>query len=135
MSNDRPLHQRRAGLIALALGLLVGLGSLVPRGWFLCLHDDGAVALADQAHASAQDAHHCIDDGCGHDDTGCLDLAVALVLDDQPWAIAQLLVLPPAPLLLLLPSFDRVVLGRRSGRAGVPAPSPPGQVLTIRLQV
>jgi hypothetical protein len=101
-----PILRRSVGLIALALAVAVLLGSLCPRGWFVCLHQQ-TVALTDAGHAT--DGHGCVvDDGCGETDCcpgadGCLDLAISLVLDDLGAVAPVQVSLPVAPVIASLP--------------------------------
>lgn len=87
------------------LALAVLMGSLCPRGWFVCVHED-AVALADAGHAA--DDGLCGEDDCCPDD-GCLDLAISLVLDDQAAVAPVVLALPPAALVEVLPDARHAV--------------------------
>lgn len=99
MSALHPLLRRTAGLLALGLALVVLLGSLCPRGWFVCLHGQ-SVALADTGHAA--DDGTCGEEDCCPDD-GCLDLAISLVLDDQAAGAPVVVSLPSAVVVELLP--------------------------------
>ena len=100
MSAVRHLLRRSAGVLALVLAVAVLLGSLCPRGWFVCVHED-AVELVDGQHADAAD---CRDHACCHED-GCLDLAVSLVLDDQAVALPSWAALPAGDILAELPDL------------------------------
>ena len=114
------------------------MGSLCPRGWFVCLHDE-AMVLVDGHHA---DGH----DGCGEKDccpirgvagAGCLDLALSLVLDDQTVALPTWAALPAGPVIASLPDLTAAAAnGSTPVRASIldgPPPSP--FVAHIRLLV
>lgn len=74
------------GLLALGLAFALVMGSLCPRGWFVCVHPD-QLELVDEQHADGASpctvAACCTADRCAEDSTGCLDFAVSLLLDDQ----------------------------------------------------
>jgi hypothetical protein len=84
MSVFHQLLRRASGLFALGLALALVMGSLCPRGWFICVQP-GQVELVDVQHADGADAcgdSDCCADGIDVGD-GCLDFAVSLVFDDQ----------------------------------------------------
>lgn len=84
MSAFHHLLRRASGLFALGLALAVLMGSLCPRGWFVCVHP-GQFELVDVQHAEGADV--CGESDCcadaGEAGDGCLDFAVSLVFDDQ----------------------------------------------------
>jgi len=132
MSAVRHLLRRCTRAIALVLALGVLLGSLCPRGWFVCVHEHGVV-LVDGAHA--QDQADCNDDDCCPADAagadGCLDLALSLVLDDQITPMPVRDVLPAGVVWATLPDLKvaaqsvRLPLGAWFGtKLGEPPPSP-----------
>lgn len=142
MSALHHLLRRSAGALALVLAFAVLIGSLCPRGWFICVHDE-AFVLVDGHHANADDAA-CGDDGCPADgcpstpteDTGCLDLALSFVLDDQTVALPVRGVLPSGPVLASLPDLTAAavtVCVPSRDLVGGPPPSP--FVIHIRLLV
>lgn len=158
MSALHHLLRRSTGAVALVLALAVLLGSVCPRGWFLCVHDE-TFALVDAHHANGSGPADCDHDdecpsgcperdgcpaggGCPGDDgcpdgAGCLDLAVSFVLDDQTNAALVWGTLPSGPLIAHLPDLDAAAALRCGspppGLAGGPPPSP--FVSLIRLQV
>lgn len=116
MSALHHLLRRSAGAMALVLAFAVLLGSLCPRGWFVCVHDE-AFVLVDGHHANADDAacgeHGCPADGCpaappapADDHDGCLDLALSFVFDDQSVALPVREELPSGPVLSCLPDLS-----------------------------
>lgn len=152
MSALHHLLRRSTGALALVLAFAVLLGSVCPRGWFLCVHD-GALALVDGHHANGSDAAGCDEDddcpsgcpegeGCPEGDdcaegAGCLDMAVSFVLDDQTNATLIWGTLPSGPLIARLPDLNAAAALRTGSPphelAGGPPPSP--FVSHIRLQV
>ena len=126
MSVLHHLLRRRIGAIALVLACAVLVGSLCPRGWFVCVHEHGVV-LVDAAHAQEHGA--CADADCcpADDDAGCLDLALSLVLDDQTNALPGWDVLPPGAVLATLPDLNAAAQSKWLAFAatlGEPPPSP-----------
>jgi hypothetical protein len=104
MSTLHHLLRRCTGAIALVLACAVLVGSLCPRGWFVCVHEHDLV-LVGGAHV--QEQGDCPDADCcpADDDTGCLDLALSLVLDDQTTALPVWGVLPPGVVFATLPDL------------------------------
>lgn len=126
-----PLLRRSAGLIALVLAFAVLVGSLCPRGWFVCMHED-TVALTGAGHAADQGG--CDDDCCPED--GCLDLAISLVLDDQTAAANVPVALPVAPVVEFLPDARRGVAVLELPRHTLPGDPPlPDLIRHVRLLV
>lgn len=126
MSSLHHLLRRCAGAIALVLACAVVVGSLCPRGWFVCVHEHDVV-LVDGTHAQDQgdcaDADCCPAEGAG----GCLDLALSLVLDDQTTALPVWGVLPPGSVLATLPDLNAAAQSKWLAFAatlGEPPPSP-----------
>lgn len=113
MSALHHLLRRSAGALALVLAFAVLLGSLCPRGWFVCVHDE-AFVLVDGHHANADDSacgghDGCLADGCPSvpgEENGCLDLALSFVLDDQTVAVPVWSVMPRGPVLASLPDLN-----------------------------
>lgn len=127
-----PLLRRCAGLIALGLAFAVLVGSLCPRGWFVCVHED-SVALTGAGHAADQGA--CDEDDCCPED-GCLDLAISLVLDDQTAVATAPVALPVAPLVEFLPDARRGVAVLELPRHTLPGDPPlPALIRHVRLLV
>ncbi len=128
------VHQLRhsAGLIAVALACAVLIGSLCPRGWFVCVHAE-SVALTGAGHAAEHgscDSAAC----CTEDD--CLDFAISLVLDDQVASIQAHVSLPLAPLVEILPDTRRGVGSLESPRHMPPDDPPlPALIRHVRLLV
>ncbi len=140
-------------VFALGLALALVLGSLCPRGWFICVHP-GQIALVDEQHAAG--AGECAEHTCCVDGktetkaetkaerktetpTGCLDYAVSLVFDDQLMVPSLTLTHLTGGMMAALPglsdtSNDTV---RRFGAAAEPDHSPPGTIFLrhIRLLV
>lgn len=142
MSALHHLLHRSAGALALVLAFAVLLGSLCPRGWFVCVHDE-AFVLVDGHHANADDAA-CGDEGCPADgcpsapaeDNGCLDLALSFVFDDQTVAVPVWGVMPRGPVLASLPDLSAAAIAvcvPSCDLVGGPPPSP--FVTHIRLLV
>ncbi len=132
MSALHHLLRRSAGALALVLAFAVLLGSLCPRGWFVCVHEHDMV-LVDGAHA--QDQAGCNDDDCCPADAagadGCLDLALSLVLDDQIKPLPVRDVLPAGVVWATLPDLTAAAQSvwlppdaRMGARLGEPPPSP-----------
>jgi hypothetical protein len=143
MSALHHLLQRSAGATALMLALAVLMGSLCPRGWFVCVHDE-TMALVDGNHAV--DGHHADgQDGCGERDccpTGgapgadCLDLALSLVLDDQTIVSPVWTALPAGTVLASLPDLTAAASrGSVPLRALIGGPPPSPFTTHIRLLV
>lgn len=132
MSALHLLLRRTAGLIALGLALAVLVGSLCPRGWFVCVHED-AVTLADAGHAADDGA--CGEDDCCPED-GCLDLAISLVLDDQAAVAPVTLTLPSAMLVQVLPDARHAVTNVQVPSRGFMGDPPlPDLIRHVRLLV
>lgn len=123
------LHQLRrcAGATALVLAFAVLVGSLCPRGWFVCVHEHDVV-LVDGAHA--QEHGDCAETDCCPTDAdtgGCLDLALSLVLDDQTNASLVWGVLPAGTVLAILPDLNAAAQNKWltvAATLGEPPPHP-----------
>lgn len=110
------------------LAFAVLLGSLCPRGWFVCVHEHGVV-LVDGAHALEQG--ECAEADCCPADAdgagGCLDLALSLVFDDQTAALPIWDALPTGALLATLPDLNAAAQSvwlPLGAMLGEPPPSP-----------
>lgn len=130
---------RSAGAVALLVAFAVLLGSLCPRGWFVCV-DGETIALVGEHHADGHhtNAHHgehdCGQTNCG--DKDCLDFALSLVLDDQTVAPVNWGVLPPGFVLASLPDLTAAVASSpRLWCADIHDPPPLPFVSQIRLLV
>ncbi|MBA3700719.1 MAG: hypothetical protein H0W78_17870 [Planctomycetes bacterium] len=137
MSALHHLLHRSTGAIALALAFAVLVGSLCPRGWFVCVHAE-TVALVDEHHAQDGSAgqacgeHDC----CPHDSDGCLDLALSLVLDDQTAAWQVWGALPSGAVLATVPDLSSAAGNAwASAHQMVGGPPPSPFVVHIRLLV
>ena len=127
-----PLLRRTAGLLALGLALAVLVGSLCPRGWFVCVHEQ-SVALTHTGHATGEGV--CDSDDCCPAQ-GCLDLAISLVLDDQIAAPLAPLALPVASLVEFLPDAARDAILLETPRHAQPGGPPlPDLIRHVRLLV
>lgn len=127
MSSLNHVLRRSAGAIALVLAVAVLMGSLCPRGWFVCVHEHDVV-LVDGTHALEHG--DCADTDCCPADAetgGCLDLALSLVLDDQTNTSPAWGVLPPGTVLAKLPDLNAAAQNKWLSFAatlGEPPPSP-----------
>lgn len=113
MSVLHHLSRRTAGALALVLACAVLVGSLCPRGWFVCVHGQD-IALAGADHADEE--HGCTEQDCCPGTDGCLDLAISLVLDDQNAGAPLPVSLPESPMVGLLPDATRGVMTLESPR-------------------
>jgi len=134
MSALHHLLHRSAGAIALVLACMVLLGSLCPRGWFVCVHDH-ELALVDAHHAQEHDG--CAEADCCPGDAGsCQDLALSLVLDDQTTALLVWGVLPAGAVLATLPDLNAAAMNQRLPRRAILGEPPPSPFVShIRLLV
>jgi hypothetical protein len=135
MSAVHHLLRRCTGAIALVLACAVVVGSLCPRGWFVCVHEHDVV-LVDGAHA--QEQGDCPDADCcpADDHTGCLDLALSLVFDDRTTALPAWDALPPGMVLATLPDLKAAAQSAWLPlKATLGEPSPALFVSPIRLLV
>ena len=130
---------RSAGALALVVAFAVLLGSLCPRGWFVCL-DGENIALVDEHHADGHhtNAHHgehdCGQTNCGEKD--CLDFALSLVLDDQTVVPGNWAVLPAGCVLARLPDLTAAAANTTTRWcADIHVPPPLPFVRHIRLLV
>ena len=124
MSALHHLLRRSAGALALVLAFAVLVGSLCPRGWFVCVHDE-AFVLVDGHHANEQST--CGEEDCCPADDNCLDLALSLVLDDQTVALPMLAALPSGPVISSVPNLTAAALNACTPLRAViggPPPSP-----------